>query len=319
MTNVFSFARYGQDKMNICLAVGVKDANTIRCGFLRDNMDFLKHVLASVRPPVQPDRLNHARARILAWIVVNSDWTKHCLGPDDPRLPDMYTFVDMPQNAISPLILFNNPAVAIEFDLPHVVRYLIESVRIDMNSHSWSGWVSGPSKQHLLHLATLLRVTNYSMSYSCLLYLFRRLPPNGSFLRAMGDCRMLIWQAWFLSDQCRDHDFAFFLQQARFAPNRVYFIENVPSLPLFFAVRRVISAFRKNKVESMRLRICKLRKMLQLGADPWKTTANITVSPISDLSRSRQRIADLHPSEDRDRELMLCNRLIDLMQYNNRL
>lgn len=320
--NIFSYAPYGRDKMNICLAVGRKDANMLRRGFLKDNMDFLQQTLSSVGSSLQPSRLNHARARIQAWILVNSDWRKHCLPPNDPKLPTMCTFVDTPQNSIPPLALFNNPALALEFDIPQVLHHLLD--RIDINSLSWSGYITGPSKQHLLHLATLLRVTKYSMSYSCLLDLFRRLPPNVSFLRAMDDAKILIWQAWFHNDHCPGHDFAFFLQRSKFDPNREYFVPRknggeVADLPLLYAIRHVVKAFRKNEVESMRLRTFKTRILIELRADPWATTSNIEISPISHLTRERQIIANRHPSVERDRKLSFYSRLIDLMHYSQRL
>ena len=74
IARVASFASYGADAMNICLAVGPKDSAIVRYTCLRNNMKYLEGRLEQyVNEEVDAEQVaTYAHA----WMVVNTDWRK---------------------------------------------------------------------------------------------------------------------------------------------------------------------------------------------------------------------------------------------------
>lgn len=76
IARVASFASYGTDVMNICLAVGPKDSAIIRYTCLRNNMKYLEY---QIEPYAEETvHAEQVTTCVLAWMAVNTDWRKLC-------------------------------------------------------------------------------------------------------------------------------------------------------------------------------------------------------------------------------------------------
>jgi len=153
IARVASFVPYGTDAMNVCLAVGPKDSAIIRYTCLRNNMKYLK-----VRLKQYIDKevgIDHVATYALAWMAVNTDWRKLCTADNRRKFAivsfkrddedEEYTYI------FNTLALFNNPMLAIEFDLVDVLKHLVEEVGIDINAYEWNSYTyEGPKRIHLL-------------------------------------------------------------------------------------------------------------------------------------------------------------------------
>ena len=83
IARVASFAPYGTDAMNICLAVGPTDSAIIRHTCLRNNMKYMAHRLEQyVDEEVGNDQVT---TYALAWMAVNTDWRKLCTADNRKR------------------------------------------------------------------------------------------------------------------------------------------------------------------------------------------------------------------------------------------
>ena len=186
IAKVASFAAYGNDLMNICKTVGPRGCADIRYTCLRNNMDFLRQALQSHTENMRvvtedaDDIYDLILLKVSAWMNINTDWTKHCSSEliDDVEVSTA-TFIDaggartMPIRRANPLILFNNPAVAIEFGQIKILKYLVETMGVDINGSRWNGYFGdNAQKYHLLVLAALVSST-YEDS-SCFNYLVAR-------------------------------------------------------------------------------------------------------------------------------------------------
>ena len=80
IAKVATFAKYGDDLMNICLAVRPKDADVIRYSCLRNNMNYLQCTLEKLTAVLEPpDSLwDTTKSNIDAWMAINTDWRKLC-------------------------------------------------------------------------------------------------------------------------------------------------------------------------------------------------------------------------------------------------
>ena len=85
---------------------------------------------------------------------VNTDWRKYCTlertEDDDLRIPRDRNEKGDEVLRTDPLLLFNNPKVAIEFDLVDVLEHLAEVINIDINGYKWVGFNGTISGCHLL-------------------------------------------------------------------------------------------------------------------------------------------------------------------------
>lgn len=166
IAKVASFANYGDDLMNICVAVGPTESNIVRHVCLRNNLNYLRHVLERTIQRTRNTgrfRLAHSspeKACIEEWMIVNSDWRKYCT---KERVMDAKyckaSFRDEHDDgkkmySSDPLILFNNPCVAIEFGVVDILKYLVENVGIDINAYNWAGF-GGADKSSNVHLLTV--------------------------------------------------------------------------------------------------------------------------------------------------------------------
>ena len=156
--------------MNICLAVGPKDAAVVRYTCLRKNYRYLHYVLERNARAGRGIATNaKTSADVHAWMAINTDWR------DDPVVGRVTRedaegatsvvvilqaiLAAMRDNGIptdddlAPVI-FRNPAVAIEFGLVDVLKHLVEQVGIDINATIWSNFTRD-APFHLLIQAIL--------------------------------------------------------------------------------------------------------------------------------------------------------------------
>ena len=175
IATVATFAHYGSDLMNICLAVGPLDAEVIRYTCLRNNFGYLDNCLK--RFSVRKLGRNRMHANITCWMEVNTDWRKLCSKErtEDDQLSTATYENDEGQRIFrtDPLIIFNNPAVAIEFGMLDVLKHLVEEVGIDINACKWGGYRS-LEKFHLLFLSYFLSSQNYQCVKSIFEYIVSR-------------------------------------------------------------------------------------------------------------------------------------------------
>jgi len=152
IARVASFAPYGTDAMNICLAVGPTDSAIIRHTCLRNNMKYMAHRLEQyVDEEVGNDQVT---TYALAWMAVNTDWRKLCTADNRKRYANVLIERENKFVAFqfSTLTIFNNPLVAVEFSLVDVLKHLVEEVGIDVNRHKWNSY-GDSERMHLLTVA----------------------------------------------------------------------------------------------------------------------------------------------------------------------
>jgi len=175
--HVASYANLGVDALNICLAIGPKNANAIRHVCLRNNMEYLAHRLDQyLDEDIESDQVN---VYALEWMAVNTDWRKHCTeknrkdfaivlyeksdikesddGEEDDNDGDEDSTDSGWRYKIDALAFFNNPLVAIEFGLVEPLKHLVEEVGIDINSHEWNTYLDA-EKANLLVFAARQKI-----------------------------------------------------------------------------------------------------------------------------------------------------------------
>ena len=275
LAKVASFAAYGNDLMNICLAVGPKGCADIRYICLRNNMDFLRQALQSHAENLTTDSRNVTDShnvcvtKVRAWLEINSDWKKHCSAElcNNDELAAA-SFVDESGRHVrkgnNPLILFNNPAVAIEFGLFSVLSHLVESIGIDINRIQWSGYFAA-RKLHLLLLASV--VASQYKSYTCFDYLAtRREFDPFAIVLASTSTDIPLWLATFEIDDFGIKCFEAIIRHGKFDTNGTTDLHGHRLLPLHVALVLSIPDVRKGLPVQDKLR--KVNLLLKHGADP---------------------------------------------------
>ena len=260
IAKVASFANYGDDLMSICVAVGPTDANIVRHVCLRNNLNYLRHVLERTIARKRNGgrfRFHSGKRRIKEWMRVNSDWRRHCT---KERVVDAKyckaSFQDEHNEgkvmySSDPLIIFNNPAVAIEFHAIGILKHLVESVGMDINAYSWTSFAS---HKH----AHLLSVTNTKS----LQYLLSRNELNVCAPTEL-DSRTLSWYTLFTHAPC--DIFKLIVHHESFNVNgRNEHNESRLSHLLMAAIFCV----EIESTVSLELRLRNLQCMLDAGADP---------------------------------------------------
>ena len=175
IAKVASFANYGDDLMNICVAVGPTDANIVTYVCLRNNVDYIRRQLARRTRNIQANTVPIVEFfAILDWMDVNPDWSKYCSKErvENPRYCN--PTAETCDRSSHHLILFNNPAVAIEFGMVEILSYLVESVGIDINALKWTGWagvVHGTEAAVPVHL---LGTACTYQAFECVRYILSR-------------------------------------------------------------------------------------------------------------------------------------------------
>lgn len=267
---VGSFANYGRDLMNICVAVGPTDARLVKYVCLRNNGNYLRHnLLKGIRPGRFGCITTKSRNALAAWMEINTDWRKLCTAHRIRHYTSALSVDDKGKKRFkcNRGILFNNPAVAIEFGRLDILKHLVEEMGVDVvaDCYRWNGY-SSTEKYHLLCLA----------DGRCLEYLLSR-PGTDVGLPHEPDASLAVWQFGLGSDLwCRDNDFRAIVSHGSFAPNREVrggriLIRGVPGggHPLEFAVVACsICAAKEPMKERLPLRMSKLKILLEVGCDP---------------------------------------------------
>ena len=272
IAKVATFASYdGGDAMNICLAVGPTDAAVVRYTCLRKNMDFLRYTVRQFASKVtfQYDYFWHkSRVNINTWMAVNTDWRKLCTRErteDDELSTARY---DNEEGEIvyrtDPLIIFNNPAVAIEFGLVDVLKHLVEEVGIGVNVARWNGFARA-DKTHLLLLALL--VVRIEERTACIDYLLSRRDLD-THSRCVEGVEGSIWHAALNGDMFPPWVFRAIITHESFDPNEFFDLSGMQVLPLMYAIRIVLTEGGKGLADATEAKLCKFGILLDEGADP---------------------------------------------------
>ena len=313
IAKVATFAQYDDgDVMNICLAVGPKDAAIVRYTCLRNNLGYLKHCLKEFTGG--NSRIEFMKSNIFCWMAVNTDWRKLCTKErteDDELSTAKYRNEEgEPIYRTDPLIIFNNPAVASEFYLIDVLKHLVEAVGIDVNSYKWNGFVTA-KKTHLL--VTTMKVAEAAENRSCFNYLTSLRDTNVT-LRAnvspktTDTSRKPVW-CFAYESRCSCKTFRAVVEHPSFDADRPFELDLIGRLvaPLIFTFVQTMS---DQSPEKRQKKLEKFKILLDVGADPG-LSIDTNPSPL-DSAKSFLRGAIVHRDESFNVEA--GRKLIQLME-----
>lgn len=145
--------------MNICLAAGPTASNAIRLAYLENNDEYLR---CALRCYIAGGGKNETKCRddFRAWMAVNADWKGLCTRDGMGALQVVsFKSGECPDRGtersyrVHPHVPFNNPAVAIEFGLIDVLKFLVEDKKIDVNATCWTNYSLGDERSHLASVA----------------------------------------------------------------------------------------------------------------------------------------------------------------------
>jgi hypothetical protein len=199
---------------------------------------------------------------------------------------------------VSPVIFFNNPAVAIELGQVDILKHLVEEIGVDVNAHRWSGYTT-PRKYHLLHLAA-------EDDKACFDYLIAR--------QAIDVCASVekdgptkLWQAPFLDDGSETAEiFDDMISHPSFDPNKPFMSAEADEhtmLPLHFTCSSSITSCESEETDHL---VTKTKRLLDLGADPQLA--------IESLPSPLDFVANFLLGEETEQEKMMHKRLIAMME-----
>ena len=272
IAKVATFASYdGGDAMNICLAVGPTDAAVVRYTCLQKNMDFLRYTARQFASKINAqydDFWHKSRVNITTWMAINTDWrrlcTKECTEHEELSTARYENEEGERICRTDPLIIFNNPAVAIEFGLVDVLKHLVEEVGIDVNVARWNGFARA-DKSHLLLLALL--VVRIEERRACIDYLLSRRDLD-THSRCIEGVEGSIWHAALSGDMFPPWVFRAIITHESFDPNESFDLSGMQVLPLMYTIRIVLTEGRKGLADATEAKLCKFEILLEEGADP---------------------------------------------------
>ena len=291
ISHIASYANIGNgDALTICLAVGPKDANAIRHFCLHNNMDYLEDRLERYDDEELTE--DQVATCVKAWMDVNTDWKKHVTDENIKK----YEIVQRKSSAedddvmldIDALAIFNNPLVAIEFDLLEPLRHLVEEVGIDINSNvTWNSYTE-IDKWHPLAIAMMQK------NLSCFQYLLTRenLDVNGKVETVEGETMAQIMQYAFCSDEVSLASYEAMASHSSFDANRpvIAHVEGVdtPVLPLQHAINSITENNDDSDLDKMEEKLMSL--LNKFKAHPLSTTPDFPYPAIlfADIHRRRQ-------------------------------
>ena len=301
---VGSFADYDNgDLMNICVAVGPKDAKIVQYACLRYNIGYLRRITTK----------DSAKEELSAWMPINEDWWREichakyvdncCVATVERQGKEMIR--------TSPLYLFNNPAVATERGMLEVLKHLVEVIGIDINARRWVGY-SSLEKMHLLALAVLF-------NRSCFDYLLSLESMNVRAPYKAG-VNQPMWEYVFMVEEGSASMFHELVQHPSFGPNRSYLDDDdgIVKLPLHLAC---LSCIANHEREVKFHFAAKMKSLLDAGADPLLPTSSLP-SPLEYVTDMR----DVHSQANAElvlshaelskhlKRIQICERLIAMME-----
>jgi len=240
------------DALNICLAVGPKDANAIRHFCLRNNLDYLEDRL--IRYDDGQLTEDQVGTCVKAWMAVNADWKKHVTdehikkykivqwwkkseddaeSDDDDDEGDDSAGDDIIMIETDGLVIFNNPLVAIQFDLVDPLRHLVEEFGIDINAYEWNNY-NALERYHLLGEAM------FGEDLSCLRYLLTRENLDINVKVAPGETMSQIMHYAFDNDSVSLASFEVMASHSSFDANRPVEWGDDQIFPLQYAIDSII-------------------------------------------------------------------------------
>ena len=302
IAKVASFAQYGGDVMNICKAVGRKESAVVRCTCLRNNFGYLEHCLK--QHAARNLGSHHMHAKVTCWMEINTGWRKLCTKErteDDELSTARY---DNEEGELvyrtDPLIIFNNPAVAVEFGLVNVLKHLVEEVGIDINACKWSGCYFR-EKFHLLYLSYYLSLRCY-VSKAIFEYLVSREDVNANAQIDEGEDVKLVWHG-LLHHGSNLASFEAVVRHRSFDPNRGCDIGGLTTLPLHQAITCVV--YWAKEPYRMCMSMEKMEILLKAGADP-ELAVDGSLSPL--------RYVQAYIQDEGEQSEEVCKALISMME-----
>ena len=275
---VASFANYGDDLMNICKAVGPKDSGIIRYTCLRNNMGFLRYTLKNFADNIDLDSSwGETKTKITAWMEVNTDWRKHCTleRTVDEELASCTVQRENNEDddgqrvvpvvlSTNPLILFNNPAVAIEVGFTVILKHLVEEVGIDVNSHAWCGYTVAKMGRSKVHLLAVALTYDHASSFD---YLLSREETNVHEPMGPGSLKC-VWETMYEVDSCSCKNFRALIGHSSFEPNRFDGDPSHMALLFAFSFAFVFTRAENDNQASADILVRKFKILLDVGANP---------------------------------------------------
>ena len=237
---------------------------------------------------------------------VNTDWRKLCslerVNRDTLRVAKVMEDGNV-MVTTNPVILFNNPVVAIELGRADILQHLVEEFGIDINSYHWMGYRDW-TKCHLLAVAG-------TYDKACFDYLMTVPNLDVNSLTSMGSHTML-WQTYLLDEDDEYSTsvgdsmelFKALIRHRSFDPSVSYVSDGDATLPLHYACMACVALCETEENDSLLL---KTKFLLDNGADPNLATHSIS-SPLD-----RTATALLMVGED-SMQGRICKRLITMME-----
>ena len=264
IAKVALFANYGGgDLMNICKAVGRKESAVVRYTCLRNNLGYLEHCL-KIFTVADLGNIDSSRMKfnILCWMKVNTDWRNYCTAESvqDDEISTARSENNEDERVFStnPLVLLNNPMVAVELGLIDVLKHLVEQVGIDINSYAWTGFTV--PNAHLLVIA--MTVADAANNPACLEYLLS-LDKLNVCMNVARDVDSPMWSTIYDYDDCSCKTFRAVIEHGSFDPNG----HNRGVMPvLLWALARCMSEARKGAPTDKMIK--KFEALMEAGADP---------------------------------------------------
>ena len=316
---VASFADYGDDLMSICKAVGRRDSAVIRHACLRNNMGFLQRTLENYVDDRTGSRCDNCKSNIRVWMEINTDWRKHCslVRTEDDELR---RYIRRPRHwnekgdevlRTDPLLLFNNPAVAIEFDLVDVLKHLVEVIDIDVNGYGWGGLKGGVSGCHLLVGAMF---EPRGVCLECFKYMLSR-EDIDVFSGISAQTEYPIWEA--VLSELEDFSNATFeaiVRHSSFDPNRPNFStgSDRDPLPLHQAVYQCFIEGSDSDLGAESLKRAEI--LLGVGADPALRIEDPRCTNLSPMNVVAHLIHHLRDREGEESRVQLLTELDAIMK-----
>ena len=296
---VGSFANYDNgDLMNICKAVGPKDARIVRHVCLRNNALYLYRIIRKNLCKGGSGSIEEAKEELSHWMEINSDW--RLVSIEEWTNDDECSTARIEEDGkimvkLSLKLLFNNPAVAIELGRVDILKHLVEKIGIDVNAHRWSGYTS-LAKCHLLSLAA-------ENDKACFNFLISR--KDIDVCAAEGSATAKLWQMFFLNDGSEAAEvFDAMISHPSFDPNESFSNDEETMLPLHYACSGSIALCEREETDHL---VTKTKRLLDLGADPLLTT-NSLGTPLEEAARILRSVG-----EDTEQG-KTCKRLIAMME-----
>ena len=176
-----------------------------------------------------------------------------------------------------PLIIFNNPAVAIDFGAVDVLSHLVEEVGIDINACRWSEYRLREKRhlqpRHLLYIAYMLISSQCCVSKSIFEYVLSRKDLNVCAPVVRGEEDNMVWHSALFHPSDLE-SFEAVIQHRSFDPNRGFERDGRVILPLQEATVCFLTDAKQDSCAAT-IGMKKAKILLEVGADPERATDDL--------------------------------------------